>query len=263
MTRSDWLFIPKPLAFPRLRLICFPYAGGNASIYKSWGELLPNNVELIAIQPPGRSNRVSEHAFSDMNELMKDLLPSIKNAIDIPYILFGHSLGSRISFELMCQLNKIGAPLPIHFIASGSRGPYIPCTKKAIYNLPENEFIKELIKLNGTPKELLENKELMALLLPTLRADFELSHKYYPSSENTFNCPLSVLGGTEDTEVTPSDLQSWEASFASSATIHMIPGDHFFIESNRHLVLRKINLIIKECLLELASSDSRQSELTY
>lgn len=253
MSRSDWLFIPKPLALPSLRIICFPYAGGNALTYKSWVELLPNNVELVAIQPPGRCNRIFEPAFSDMNALVNGLLPAIKNIIDLPYILFGHSLGSKVAFELLSQLNNLDAPLPMHFIASGSRGPHIPACGTGIYNLPEKEFIKELIKLNGTQKEIHENEELIKLLLPVLRADLKLSHTYCSSSVNSFNCPISVLGGTEDTGVTPADLQSWESNFTSSATIHMIPGDHFFLDSQRHLVLRKINMIIKECLLKLTA----------
>ncbi len=217
----------------------------------SWVKWLPNNVELLAIQPPGRATRIFEPAYSDMNTLISELLKVITSLIDRPYVLFGHSLGSRVAFELMAQCKKIGYRLPQHFIASGSRGPHIPVRKESIHQLPDEEFIAELKELNGTPKEILVNEELMALLLPLLRADFKLADTYSYASDTVFDCPISVLGGKDDIEITYEDLQSWGIYFSQPADVHTLSGDHFFIESNKQLIEEKVNMIILDVLSKL------------
>lgn len=251
MTNTNWFLSPQPKQDPELRILCFPYAGGSASTYMSWSKCLPENVELIAVQPPGRATRMFEPSFSNMDALIDELLKTITKMIARPYILFGHSLGSRVAFELMARCKKIGYRLPLHFIASGSRGPHIPTRKKTIYQLPDKEFIAALEELNGTPKEVLENDDLMSLCLPLLRADFELADTYTYSSDTVFDCPITVLGGQEDIEITNADLQSWGNFFSRSADVHILPGDHFFIESNKQFVIQRVNMIIQSTFAKL------------
>jgi surfactin synthase thioesterase subunit len=179
-----------------------------------------------------------------MDDVINELLAVIPAHINKPYILFGHSLGSRIAFELMRKIQELKLPLPIHFIASGSRGPHDESSKKNIYNLPDPEFIAELEKLNGTPKAVLENKELMDLFLPLLRADFELADTYCYNGDLVFDCPISVLGGKDDVDISFEQLSSWQNFFKNQANVHMLPGDHFFIDSHKSICLEKINAII-------------------
>jgi len=243
---NKWFVIPKPNINADLKLICFPYAGGNASIFMPWIKNLPSNVELVIVQAPGRGARMGEEAYSDMNDLIGDLIKVIPSVLNKPYILFGHSLGSRIAFELMNQLKKFDYELPQHFIASGSRGPHLKCTKESIYKLPQDEFIEELKSLNGTPKEIIENKELMELFLPLLKADFELADRYYYTGTSGFNCPISVFGGQDDTGISLSELNSWGDLFETDADINLFPGDHFFIDSQSSLIQQKVNAIIEK-----------------
>lgn len=247
MSQANWFLRPQPKPNANLRLICFPYAGGSASTYISWANHLPENVELIAVQPPGRSTRMFEPPYDEMSPLVDSLLVPFSNILDRPYIIYGHSLGSRVAFELMVQCQKAGLRLPAHFIASGSRAPFIPVREKQIYNLPELEFFSELEKLNGTPKEVLQNEELMKLCLPLLRADFKLADTYC-SPKTKINSPVTVLGGSNDEGISHDDLQSWEQLFNNSADVHIIPGDHFFVESNKSQVLQKVNQIIAETM---------------
>jgi surfactin synthase thioesterase subunit len=244
MSTSSCLVIPKPQPNATLKLICFPYAGGGISTYTSWAQYLPSNVELCIVQLPGRGQRMFETAHTKMNHIINELIPVISQYINTPYILFGHSLGSRIAFELVLKLHALQLPLPAHFIASGSRSPDDELNKKNIYNLPENEFIGELEKLNGTPKAVLENEELMTLFLPLLRADFELVDTYLYNGNVKLNCPISVLGGADDIAITNEQLLNWQQFFTTPATIHMIPGNHFFIDSQTQLCVDKVNNII-------------------
>jgi len=235
-----------------LNLICFPYAGGSPTTYNSWVNFLPSNVELTIVQMPGRGARMFEPAHADMNKVIKELLTVIPKYLNKPYVLFGHSLGSRIAFELMSQLNALKLPLPVHFIASGSRGPHDISNKKHIYKLPDNEFIAELKELNGTPKAVLENIELMEIFLPLLRADFELADTYYYQEDNVFNCPISVLGGKDDVAISLEQLQSWQNFFVNKAEVHMVSGDHFFIDSHKTLCLEIVNNIINKTLRRIS-----------
>jgi len=250
--KNKWFVIPKPNINADLQLICFPYAGGSASTFLPWIKNLPVNVELIIIQAPGRGARMGELAYSDMQALIEDLIKIIPSVLNKPYILFGHSLGSRIAFELMNQLKTLNHALPQHFIASGSRGPHHKCMKEPIYDLPHHEFIEELKHLNGTPQAVLENKELMELFLPLLKADFEIADRYCYTGKVRFNCPISVFGGEDDVEICLSKLNSWGDFFETDAEVHMFPENHFFIDSQSKLVQQKVNDIIKNSLNKLA-----------
>ncbi|MDN3487082.1 alpha/beta fold hydrolase [Pseudoalteromonas sp. APC 3224] len=248
MLDSIWFTKFQPKLAPQLRLICFPYAGGSASTFYSWASKLPACVELVAIQLPGRGNRFNESPYSNMDDLIQSLLVDFKSIMDKPYILFGHSLGSRVAFELMNQIKQEDLRLPIHFVASGSKGPNCHPRKEPIHHLPAKEFIHELSNLNGTPKEVLKNKEIMELYLPTLRADFQMAHEYIYKCDDVFNCPISVLGGEQDIDITLSDLESWGKHFQAPYNVHILPGDHFFVDSHSEQVLKQINRIIQDLL---------------
>jgi len=232
----------------KIRMICFPYAGGNSSTYMPWVNELPESVDLLAVELPGRSHRFGEPAYRNMEDLIEDLFEAFQILTNKPYILMGHSLGSRVAFELMYRFKQQDLRMPEHFIASGSPAPHIKEKRKELYKLPSDEFKEELRKLNGTPEEVLENVELMKLAEPFIRADFELSETYTYCGNERFNCPISVFHGDKDTEISLSDAQAWEAHFVHSATMHIFPGDHFFIDKNRTNVLKKVNAIIEDAL---------------
>ncbi|WDE03340.1 thioesterase [Thalassomonas viridans] len=254
---SKWLVNPLPRPDADIRLICFPYAGGNAATYTPWTKQLGENVDLIAIQAPGRAARLFETPYDEMEPLVDELLPLIVPLLDKPVIFFGHSLGSRVAFELLTRLKARGLSLPVHFIASGSAGPQEKALRKPTYHLSDDEFKAELSDLNGTPKAVLENEELMSLFLPLLRADFKIAETYRYTSDITLDCPLTILGGEDDTDIPLSRLQTWQEFFSSPADIQMLSGDHFFIDNHAHLVTDKVNGIISQVLNRLTPSMSR------
>lgn len=252
MGNSDWFIRPQQKNNSKLNIFCFPYAGGSASSYLPWADYLPESVELFSVQPPGRSSRMFEKPFTRMGPLVEDFLEEFSKFTNTPYILFGHSLGSRIAYELMvsCQTKRIR--LPEHFIISGSRGAHISYREDPIYNLSDEEFVSKLKELNGTPTEILENKELMNLCLPTLRADFEIADTY-SSSKVILDCATTIIGGQEDHNVSYENLNCWNELFINNGDIHLVPGDHFFIDKNRAAVLHLVNQVIKNVLNNLAT----------
>ncbi|WP_298771737.1 thioesterase II family protein [uncultured Shewanella sp.] len=173
--KSIWFKRFNPQQSPDIRIICFPYAGGNASTYSNWYKYLPANIEVIAIQPPGRANRLNEPAIDNVNELIENLSTYIDFFTSSKYILFGHSLGSRIAYALALRIQQYGRPPPLHFFASGSQAPHLVHRRKCIFDLPKKEFINELRLLNGTPEEILQCDDLMEILIPMLRADLKMS----------------------------------------------------------------------------------------
>src|SRR5918999_1348036 len=167
----------KPNPGAQVRLFCFPYAGGGAAIYQGWAEHLPAAIDVCPIHLPGRGVRVNEKAYTKVSDLVRDLTPAILPLLDKPYALFGHSMGGLISFELARELRRRNVPAPVHIFISGRKAPQIPQQEEFIYNLPESEFVETLLRLNGTPTDILENKELMCIMIPLLRADFELCER--------------------------------------------------------------------------------------
>ncbi|AOT10872.1 thioesterase II family protein [Pseudoalteromonas luteoviolacea] len=233
-----------------VRLICFPYAGGSASVFNSWSELFSDDVEIIAAQPPGRTVRIAERPHTTMDNLVEEYMGAIDVYLDKPYLFFGHSLGSRVAYALTKQIQKRGLPMPKHVIASGSGAPHLNFEREKIYNLPNDKFKRKLRELNGTPKEVLENQELLDLFTPMLRADFEIAENYC-SEKVKINSPITVLGGIEDTDVTEERLLAWkELSIYPSKTI-MACGDHFFIHSNREAVINEVTNIIDSILVQI------------
>ncbi|EGM76589.1 Putative thioesterase involved in non-ribosomal peptide biosynthesis [Rheinheimera sp. A13L] len=251
MVDNRWFCIPRPVRQPKLRLFCFPYAGGSATTYYPWAAMLSSEVELVAIQPPGRSSRINETAYSDMRQLVDNLIENIVPLLNVPFIFFGHSLGSRVAYELATRLKARQLPTPMQFFASGSRAPHIAGEKKQLYDLPDDAFISELQSLNGTPEEVLQNRELMQLFLPLLRADFQIADTYV-SDKTVLNCPITVLAGTEDVGIKPGHLESWKELTSCAGEIHYVPGDHFFIEKNKQLVFHILSEKIESTLTKSA-----------
>lgn len=222
---------------PRLRLFCFPYAGGGASLFRLWPDKFPIDIEVCPIYLPGRESRLKEPLFTRLSALVAALFDALEPLMDMPFAFFGHSMGALISFELARYLRRMQQPGPAYLFISSHRAPQLPDSNAPLHDLPESELIDMLARLGGTPQAILQHTELMKVLLPILRADFELCETYVYSPEPALNCPLSVFGGEQDTMVRVSELQAWQAQTQRSFTLHLLPGDHFFISSQQESLL--------------------------
>ncbi|MFY9820400.1 MAG: thioesterase II family protein [Thermoanaerobaculia bacterium] len=235
-----WLAYREVNPRARLRMFCFPYAGGGASAFRGWASLLPADVEVCPVQLPGRESRLRDQPFSRPEPMIEALADVLQPYMDMPFVFFGHSMGAMIGFELSRELRRRGKKLPFCLFASGRRAPHLPAREEDIHSLPEPEFIAKLRELNGTPEEVLQHAELMKLLLPILRADFAVNETYVYTEEEPLDLALSAFGGLGDKEVTRDDVEAWRQHTRGRFRMRMLPGDHFFVHGAKDLILEAV-----------------------
>ena len=245
---TPWFACAKPDTHARLRLFCFPYAGGGAAIYRRWEHYVPPGVAVFPIQPPGRGGRFREPALDRMDALVTAVVTEIEPYLDQPIALYGHSVGAMASFELAHHLSDQFGFNVSHLFVSGARAPHVPRKRRNLHDLPEDEFLSELKRLNGTPPEILENPELMLMISATLRADFALSETYRCKHTQPLSCPITVFGGLDDTFVAREDLEAWKIHTTGSFNVWQLPGDHFFIHNSESSILRVVSRELTQLL---------------
>jgi medium-chain acyl-[acyl-carrier-protein] hydrolase len=248
---NPWVVIPRPNPSARLRLFCFPYAGGGASIYAPWTRLLPPWVEVVAAQLPGRESRVGEKPISDMGELVPALARALVPLMDRPFAFFGHSNGGLMAFELARLLRREGRPAPLYLFVSGRPAPQLALKGPVVHLLAEDEFRDTLRRFNGTPAEVLANEEIMELITPMLRADFALGETYRYTPEPPLDIPITSYGGQGDEEVETETVEAWDAQTSGAFRVMMLSGGHFFINENRDQVVGDVTRELQTTLSRL------------
>ena len=240
MTASRWFRTPKPEPSARLSLFCFPYAGGGAQIFRRWQERLPATVAVFPVELPGRGPRMREPAFRNIPALVREMSDAFRPWLDRPFAFFGHSMGSLICFELARLLRSEAGVEPAHLFASASRAPQISHSGQPLHRLSDEGLVESLRHLNGTPSEVLQHPEMMELMLPLLRADFEMIETYEYTDAPPLGCPITVFGGLRDAEAPREKLEGWREHTTGRFRMRMFDGDHFFIHPLESLVLREV-----------------------
>jgi medium-chain acyl-[acyl-carrier-protein] hydrolase len=245
---SAWLEPIRQSNSSRLSLFCFPYAGGSAAAFRGWHAAAPADVDVWAVQLPGRGKRFRETLLRRMPALVEAAGHAVAPMTTRPFVFYGHSMGAVLSFEIARWLRGRGLPTPERLLVSGRGAPHLPFSSADTYRLPDAEFIAYLRELNGTPTELLEDAEARALLLPVIRADFEAvqTHVFTPGAP--LSCPIHVYGGAADVTLETSHLQEWRQHTTAESTCDVFPGDHFFIEDPNGAFLRRVHEHVEKAL---------------
>jgi medium-chain acyl-[acyl-carrier-protein] hydrolase len=224
----------------RLRLFCFPYAGGASHAFRLWPNGLPQSLEVCAVQPPGRGSRLREIPFKSFPPLVEAATQAMLPYLDKPFALFGHSLGALVAFEVARSLRRQHGLTPARLLVAGHRAPSISHRQPPISDLPEPAFIEKLRSFNGTPPEVLENAELISLMLPMLRADFAVLEDYRYTEEAPLGCGISAFGGLQDEEASREELDGWREQTSADFTLQIFPGGHFFLHTAQARLLQLI-----------------------
>ena len=234
---AKWFKAPTPKSRSRVRLFCFPYAGGSAAIFRGWAEALPPEIEVCPAMLPGRGSRMRESPSTRLSATVEQLARAITPYLDRPFAFFGHSMGAFIGFELARSLRRQAGVEPAHLFVSGSRAPQLPDPHPLAHDLPDPQFIEYLRGLSGTPEEILGHPELMELMMPLLRADFEAVSTYVCADDAPLGCPVSAYGGLRDLTTRREDLEPWGGQTTGRFVLRMFDGDHFFIHHAAPLLL--------------------------
>jgi medium-chain acyl-[acyl-carrier-protein] hydrolase len=212
-----------------VRLICFPYAGASAAIYRQLPKLLPE-LEVVAMELPGRGRRLSEPAHADMDRLVETLMAELAESFNAPFAMLGHSMGAGIAFEIACRLGPERRDNLRHLFLAARGAPGSHHTMPSLREADDRTFWKQLREFGGTPPAVLDDPELMELVLPTLRADFALIERYTPPIGRRIAVNLTAFAGTRDVFVPVTSIDDWRQSTSGSFRLHTVEGDHFFLD---------------------------------
>lgn len=229
------------------RLFWFPCAGASFTSYSEWAMDLPPSIEGFAVRMPGRSDRFHDEPVTDLRQLVEEMAVAVRPLLNRPFIFFGHSFGALSSFELIRELRYRHTALPVRLFVAGRAAPQVPHKDPPIHHLSDGEFVARLNASGGIPREVIEQRELLDVVLPAMRADVQINESYRYRVEEPLICPITACGGTEDEEVTVEDLQAWQGQTSSDFDIQMFGGGHFFVYSQRRAIIRAIVEKLQRC----------------
>ncbi|MBN2419957.1 MAG: thioesterase [Deltaproteobacteria bacterium] len=243
MYSTKWITCPKKQPDAKMRLFCFPYAGGGTSVFYNWPHNITTDIEVCMIKMAGREVRFNEPPYRRIPKLVEDLAPAILPFLDKPFLFFGHSLGAHISFYLTHHLRRYNLPCPMHMFISGARAPHLtePAPDALHYRMEDKKFIDKLIKLGGMSDEVLRDKEILNIVLPILRADIELLNTMEYTDEEPLSCGITVFCGEFDKRVSREDAEAWSRHTNHDFRLTMIAGKHLFINTHQAQIIELIN----------------------
>ncbi len=228
---------------PKIRLICFPYAGGNKYSFNQFFPYLEDVFECVTIELPGRGRRFGEALLGNIPEMVDDFYMQIQPYLDADFVFYAHSMGGILSNALIHKLKDQDKRLPLFLFATGCAAPQFRKEKIILHLLSDEEFKEELKKLGGFPNEVLENKELVEFLLPILRSDIKALETNVYSFTKKHTVPIIAGIGTEE-ELTEDQINGWNLESTSSVEIKLYKGNHFFILQH----FKKLADLLKEKL---------------
>jgi surfactin synthase thioesterase subunit len=243
---APWFHVVRRCSAATRRLYCFPYAGGPVTAFQPLGREMRPDVELWVASLPGRGPRLLEPPETDLRRIVVPLAEGIAHAGVHDFVLFGHSMGALLCFEVARELRRRGWASPAAVVVSGARAPQffgLPDDERT-HDLSRPEFIDRLRALEGTPPEVLGSPELMDLLLPALRADFRICETYRYRPEMPLPSPLVVLFGREDDDVRPQHAAGWRSHTNGFCAMQALDGGHFFLERHWSVIGSLLNALL-------------------
>lgn len=209
-------------------------------MFAPWTAAAGSRLDICAIHLPGRESRIADAALTSADAVVAALVDRLTPHLDRPYGIFGHSMGALLAFETARELRRRALPPPLRLFASGFRAPHLPDRFPNRHKLDDRAFMAELHRMGGVPAEVAENDELMALLLPVIRADMMLCETYVHQAEEPLDVPVTVFGGADDPRVSRDDLEDWRRHTRAGMAVRIFPGHHFYLKSQRAAVVAAI-----------------------
>ncbi|MFE1438668.1 thioesterase II family protein [Streptomyces sp. NPDC058739] len=224
-----------------VRLVCFPYAGSGASYYHPLSRALAPDVQVLAVQYPGRQDRADEPCAEDLTVLADRVAGELLDRCDPPFVLFGHSMGAVVAYEVALRLEALGVP-PRGLVVTGRRAPSLPRVRRVRF-ADDAELVAELKRLNAGNEavtRLLDDEGVLRIVLPTLRGDYRAIERYHRPSAPPLRCPVVAMGGDADPVTPVADLEAWERHATASFRLRVFRGGHFFLDTHTDAVRQEI-----------------------
>ncbi|MGW1597930.1 thioesterase II family protein [Streptomyces sp. NPDC002343] len=225
---------PRPDA--AARLVCLPHAGGSATFYHPVSASMPASVDVLAVQYPGRQDRRHEPCAASIQELADQVTPALLPWADRPLVLFGHSMGASLGFEVARRLERDHGIVPRALFASARRAPSCP-RDESVHLRDDDGLIEEMRRLSGTDSAVLDDVELLRMALPAIRADYRAAETYAYEPGPNLRCPVVALVGDDDPKVTVDEARAWSRHTDASFECHVFQGGHFYLTSHQQQVL--------------------------
>lgn len=225
----------------RLRLFCFPHAGAGAAIFHGWQQTFPEAIDVCALEPPGRMARHKERALHSVPEFVRALDHALDDELDLPFVVFGYSLGSLLAFEWVRSLRRRQQQAPLQLIVAASAAPQLLPYHNPIACLPAPAFLQQLEGRYGPIDPVLRSDpQLLANITGMLRNDIGMVERYQYAPEAPLPCPIVALGGSADHTITHAQLEAWRSQTTATCSVQQLPGDHFFLRTHAHELSRLV-----------------------
>jgi len=241
---SPWLLGYRADPRARVRLLCFPYAGGGATLFARWHDALPVEIDVCAVQLPGRQTRVGDPPIGRLDALVDAVDDGLSHLSDLPWALFGHSFGSLVAYELVRRRQEAGDPACCLFVA-GCSAPHLPPKFPLLHLLDDQRLLRELGRLESPDLAWLDHPELLELALPAMRADLTACETYRAQPSARLTCPITAFAAVDDPRVPISDVDAWREQTEGQFVLHEVAGGHFFLEDRRDELLLAIERGLK------------------
>jgi medium-chain acyl-[acyl-carrier-protein] hydrolase len=235
VVNRKWLVKPRPVANPRLRVVCVPHAGAGASVFNQWPDSLPPTVELCVVRLPGRENRVDEPLITDMRVLLDRLAVITAPLMDRPFVLFGHCSGSLLAFAFARWLQTQSRQQPSMLVVSSIGVGMTAVGNLPLHVLPQQELLARVADFGGIPTEVVHDPEMMAIFEPILRADTRLLETATFTGPR-LDVPIVAVGGLHDDTVRYESLAAWRWETTSCFSLHIVNAGHFVLNESAALV---------------------------
>jgi medium-chain acyl-[acyl-carrier-protein] hydrolase len=248
MHKTPWFVVPKSNPSAKVRLFCFHYGGGSSALFRDWPSTLRADIDVVAVQLPGRGSRYSEPAMRRADQVVTQVYAELVRCLDKPLVLFGYSIGALLAYEIACKLQEDRRLMPFELVVAAAKAPHLPRVAPPISQLSDEAFCSKLKTYRATPDEILDDRDLMALLLPMLRADFEMAEVYRPVLGPKLRCSVTACGGRNDPWIDEDDIRAWASTTSARFSWKMFDGDHFFIHQCERELVSQVDWVIRQHL---------------
>ncbi|MEV6233294.1 alpha/beta fold hydrolase [Saccharopolyspora shandongensis] len=242
-TSNPWVRRFKPLSDSRARLVCFPHAGGSASYFLRLARRLVPAVETLSVQYPGRQERRREPFCTSISELADGIFEALLPQLVEPYAFFGHSMGSILAFEVARRFERSAGSAPVRIFASARPAPSTR-GRGDVHLLDDATLLGEMKRLGGTDPRVLEDGDLLSVILPVVRADYQAIGTYACPAGASVRCPVTAMIGDSDPVATADEALVWREHTTGGFDLAAYPGGHFYIDENIDRVAGDITAVL-------------------